>query len=243
MSTKNQAKWHNPLHQRTLPLAILLFVIFIGCAHQVPELLYPYFVDLAQVDGSIAIDIRYAGENNFIGERIDGYLANRCLLTDIAATALAGVQRALRTQGFSLVVYDCYRPQQAVDHFVRWAKDLSDKRTKRRYYPHVDKSRLFALGYIWERSSHSRGSTVDVTLLKRDSDSSWATVDMGTEYDYFDPSSNTDSIAITSAQQHNRVLLHGAMERGGFENFPKEWWHYTLRDEPYSDHYWDIVVR
>jgi len=227
----------------TFRVSIIVFGFLCGCAHPPPEAPHPRFVNLGQVDGSIAIDMRYAGENNFVGERIDGYSAPRCFLTEPAATALAGVQRELETRGFSLVVYDCYRPQQAVDHFARWAENLSDTRTKARHYPNVDKSRLFELGYIAERSGHSRGSTVDVTLIKRGRGSGWAMVDMGTEHDFFDPASHTESSTITSAQRHNRLLLRDAMERGGFENFPNEWWHYTLRNEPYPHDYWDVVIR
>lgn len=222
---------------------IFIFALLIGCVHPQLEAPHPQFVDLAQVDDSIAIDMRYAGENNFVGERIDGYSAPRCLLTKPTATALAGVQRELEARGFSLVLYDCYRPKQAVDHFAQWAKDLSDERTKPRHYPNVDKSRLFEHGYIVERSGHSRGSTVDVTLIKRGRNSGWAMVDMGTDYDFFDPASHTTSSLVTATQQENRLLLRDAMQRGGFENFPNEWWHYTLRNEPYPDDYWDVVIR
>ena len=233
----------NSKHWVANKISVLAFIFLFGCAHPPAAAPHPRFVDLAQVDGSIAIDIRYAGENNFVGGRIDGYSVPRCLLTKPAAKALAAVQRELETRGFSLAVYDCYRPQQAVDHFARWAEDLSNTRTKARHYPNVDKSRMFALGYIAEQSGHSRGSTVDVTLIKRGRNLGWAMVDMGTEYDFFDPASHTESSMITSTQRHNRLLLRDAMERGGFENFPNEWWHYTLRNEPYPDNYWDVVIR
>ncbi len=224
-------------------LALLTVLVLIGCVPPIQERPQPHFIDLTHIEDSIAIDMRYAGENNFVGERIDGYRAPRCLLTDNAASALAQVQRELMIAGFSLIVHDCYRPQRAVDHFAQWALDLSDERTKSQFYPNIPKSRLFALGYIAEQSSHSRGSTVDVTIIEHHSNGRWALIDMGTDYDFFDPASHTETDLITSAQQQNRLLLHDAMTRGGFENFPKEWWHYTFRNEPYPHDYWDVLIR
>ena len=165
------------------------------------------------------------------------------MLSEQAARALIDVQRELRSQDLGLLVYDCYRPQRAVDHFVRWASESSDERKKADYYPAIDKSRLVELGYIAARSGHSRGSTIDLTLITRVSKLKWAPVDMGTEFDFFDSSSNTESNHVTQVQRWNRFRLRDAMERGGFQNFPKEWWHYTLRDEPYPDHYWNLPIR
>ena len=207
----------------TLRIAVCVFGLLFGCAHPPPEISHPRFIDMTHVDDSIVIDMRYAGHNNFVGERINGYSAPRCLLTEPTAQALAKVQRTLAAQGYSLAIYDCYRQRRAVEHFMRWAEDHSDTRTKPRYYPNLDKTRLFELGYIAYRSSHSRGSTVDVALMKRGPGNSWALVDMGTEYDLFNPSSNTESKVVSSTQRENRLLLRNAMEHGGFENFPKEW--------------------
>lgn len=203
----------------------------------------PELVDLATVAPEVAVDMRYAGSDNFVGEPIPGYLAPKCLLTPPAARALARVQRDLAARGLGLRVYDCYRPQRAVDAFVRWTADASDERTRARYYPRVEKSRLIEQGYIARRSGHSRGSTVDLTLVRRDASGGVSEVDMGGTFDLFDPISHTDAPAVGGPARRNRQLLREAMERAGFENLPEEWWHYTLRDEPYPDRYGDVAVR
>jgi D-alanyl-D-alanine dipeptidase len=203
----------------------------------------PELVDLADVAPDVAVEMRYAGSENFVGEPIAGYQHPRCLLTPPAARALARVQRDLESRGMGLLVYDCYRPQRAVDRFVRWAEDASDQRNRQRYYPRVPKSQLFEQGYIARRSSHSRGSTVDLTLVRRDRVGGISPVDMGGHFDLFDPSSHTDSTEVGELPRRHRRLLRDAMNRAGFENLPEEWWHYTLRDEPYPDRYWDVVIR
>ena len=201
------------------------------------------FVDVRSLDPSIAADMRYAGSENFVGEPIDGYEAPRCLLSRAAAEALVEVQSILRDDGFGLLVFDCYRPQRGVDHFVRWAKDTTDLRTKAEYYPNVRKSRLFEDGYIASRSGHSRASTVDLTIVRRRPDDSVEALDMGTPFDFFDPRSHTESPDVTSEQLVNRLRLRDAMEEGGFRNYSAEWWHYTMRDEPYPDEYFDRPIR
>ena len=201
------------------------------------------FVDVRSLDPSIAADMRYAGGENFVGEPIDGYEAPKCLLSRVAAEALVEVQSILRDDGFGLLVFDCYRPQRGVDHFVRWAKDTADLRTKAEYYPNVRKSRLFEDGYIASRSGHSRASTVDLTMVRRRPDDSVEALDMGTPFDFFDPRSHTESPDVTSEQQANRLRLRDAMEEGGFRNYSAEWWHYTMRDEPYPDEYFDRPIR
>lgn len=206
----------------------------------------PDLVDVTELEPTIRTDIRYAGSDNFVGAPVDGYEAARCLLARPAAEALARVQRSLADDGLGLLVYDCYRPQRAVDHFVRWARDTADLRTKSAHYPNVDKSRLFAEGYIAERSGHSRASTADLTLVRLASDGASARatpIDMGTPYDFFDPRSHTESPEVSEAQLANRLRLRDAMEAGGFRNYEAEWWHYTLRDEPWPDTYFDVVVR
>lgn len=192
------------------------------------------------MDPTIETEIRYAGSDNFVGRPIEGYGAARCWLTRAAAEALAGVQRDLRSEGLGLRVYDCYRPQRAVDHFVRWARDPGDTAMRARYYPNVAKHRLFAEGYVAERSSHSRGSTVDLTLVRR---ADGQPLDMGSPWDFFDPISHTDSPRVTREQRSYRMRLRSVMERHGFENLPAEWWHYTLRDEPFPDRYRDTPIR
>jgi D-alanyl-D-alanine dipeptidase len=162
-----------------------------------------------------------------------------CLLTRPAAQALAAVQQDLRSSGLGLRVYDCYRPQRAVDHFVRWAADPGDQRTRETFYPRVPKQELIARGYIAERSGHSRGSTVDVTLVAADG----APLEMGTPFDLFDERSHTASLAVPAEARANRERLRAAMERRGFRNLAVEWWHYTLADEPYPDRGFDVPVR
>lgn len=220
-------------------------------------------VDLRDVAPTVRHDIRYRTRHNFIGSHIDGYQQARCLLTRDAATQLAKVQHDVRKKGYSLKVYDCYRPQRAVDHFVRWAADLGDDTMKREFYPRVDKSALFDDGYIAERSGHSRASTLDLTLvpLGAKAQKPWTphdglqpcywpkasrfadnSIDMGTGYDCFDTRSHTDDPRSTETQRTNRYRLLGAMERRGFTNYENEWWHYTLEDEPYPDTYFDFPV-
>ncbi len=182
----------------------------------------------------IHYDMRYAQENNFVGSVIEGYQKPLCLLSHESALALKKVEVSLQKEGLTLKVFDCYRPQQAVDHFVRWAKDLNDTKMKRVYYPHVKKEVLFKEGYIAARSGHSRGSTVDLTIDG---------LNMGTPFDFFDPRSHTLSTKVTKKQHHNRMLLRKVMEAHGFKNYSAEWWHYTLKEEPFKEHYFDFVVK
>ena len=226
------------------------------------------FVGLRDVDPSILQEMRYATPHNFTGAPVEGYLAPTCILTRPAAEALARAQRDFLEQGYTLKVYDCYRPQRAVDEFVSWAADLADQRMKPEFYPRVDKSVLFVDGYIAERSGHSRGSTLDVTLVPlppastppyipeqplvdcaapqaiRFADNS---LDMGTGYDCFDTLANTSDPRITGDQAKNRVLLAEGLERQGFVNYDKEWWHFTFKPagqgEPYPDTYFDFPVK
>jgi len=197
-----------------------------------------YLVPLAECAPSIFQDMRYAGTNNFTGRTVDGYTAAVCLLTPPAALALARIQDEVRAYDLSLKVYDCYRPQRAVDHFVRWAEDVDDQATKPRFYPAVDKAQLFGQGYIAARSSHSRGSTVDITLVQ----AAGGELDMGTTFDYFDPLAHTDNPDVPPLARRNRLLLKLLMEKHGFGNYPQEWWHYTLRNEPYPDSYLDFPI-
>jgi zinc D-Ala-D-Ala dipeptidase len=206
----------------------------------------PSLVWIGAVEPRIREDIRYATARNFVGRPIEGYEAARCLLTPEAARALARAETDLRSRGYGLVVYDCYRPERAVADFVRWARDLSDTATKAEYYPEVPKEELFARGYIAERSGHSRASTVDVGLLRRRPEAkgdAWALVEMGTPYDFFDPRSHTDAPGTSPDARRNRDLLRGAMSAAGFRNLPEEWWHFTLAEEPHPDRSFDVPVR
>jgi CubicO group peptidase (beta-lactamase class C family) len=185
-------------------------------------------VDIRALVPDLPQDIRYAGSDNFVGAPVDGYAAPRCLLKVDAAAALARVDATLREQGYRLQPFDCYRPARAVAHFVRWAGDLSDQRTKAAHYPALDKSALLG-EYIAPVSGHSRGRTVDLTLLHCPPAGACAALDMGTPFDFFDPRANTDSPAVTPAQRANRQRLLAAMQAEGFRNYPMEWWHFTLQ--------------
>ena len=198
------------------------------------------FVDAAAVVEGLVVDMRYFGAHNFVGERIDGYERPRCLLTAPAANALAGVQRGLAARGLGLKAFDCYRPQRAVEHFARWAQDLADVRHKREFYPDVDKRDLFKDGYIAERSGHSRGSTLDLTLVRR---GDRGELDMGSPFDFFSPRSWPSDRSVGWPAQQNRALLAEAMVLGGFKPYDKEWWHFTLVNEPFPDTYFDFPVR
>jgi len=198
------------------------------------------FVDAADAVDGLVVDARYYGVENFVGSRIDGYEAPRCLLTRQAACALAAVQRDLAAQGFGLKVFDCYRPTRAVAHFVRWARDIADVKRKAEHYPDVEKRDLFRLGYIAARSGHSRGSTVDLTLVRRDGQ---IELDMGTPFDFFSPKSWPSDRSVSAASRTNRAALASAMRHGGFQPYNKEWWHFTLANEPFPDRYFDFPVK
>ena len=197
------------------------------------------FVDAATAVPGLIADMRYAGAHNFVGRPISGYEAPRCLLAQPAAAALAAVARDIAVRGLVIKVFDCYRPAQAVDNFMRWARDFSDTAGKAEFYPDVDKRTLFRDGYIASHSGHSRGATVDLTLAQSDG----RELDMGTPFDFFSPKSWTADPTIGPGQHANRMLLAAAMRRRGFRGYDKEWWHFTLRDEPYPATYFDFPVR
>ena len=196
------------------------------------------FVFVTDVIPSAREDARYAGSHNFMGRPADGYAAARVVLTRRAAQALARAAKAFAAQGLYLLLYDGYRPQRAVDHFARWAQDPQDTACKAEFYPEIDKSMLFERGYIAERSGHTRGSTIDLTLT----DAQGTPLDMGGEFDWFSPVSAHDCPALTKAQKENRLLLKSGMEAAGFVPYSEEWWHYRLLDEPYPDTYFDFVI-
>lgn len=241
---------------------VLLFILSFAHGINAQDKLPEGFVEIREVIPDIILDLRYTTSHNFLGVSVDGYNAEKCLITKAAADSLAKVQDELRNFSLSLKIYDAYRPQRAVDHFVRWAKDLSDTLTKREFYPTIDKSRLFVDGYIAERSGHSRGSTVDLTIVsiplppqpgfdideqcecyepaeKRFKDN---TIDMGTGFDCFHILSHTENPELNPQQRANRLLLKSLMDKYGFRNLAEEWWHFTLRNEPYPDTYFDFVI-
>jgi D-alanyl-D-alanine dipeptidase len=198
------------------------------------------FVDAASVAQGLIVEARYASPHNFVGRPIEGYDRPLCYLTRPAAAALAQVVADLEARGLTLKVFDCYRPARAVAHFVRWARNLRDQAMKPEFYPNVDKSTLFRDGYIATHSGHSRGSTVDLTLADR---TSGKELDMGTPFDFFSPHSWPSDRSVGTAAQTNRALLAQAMRKRGFRPYDKEWWHFTLRHEPFPQTYFDFPVR
>jgi zinc D-Ala-D-Ala dipeptidase len=201
---------------------------------------HPAFVDAAEAVPGLVVELRYFGSNNFVGRRIDGYDAPLCLLTREAAVALGAVQRDLSTGGLGLKAFDCYRPMRAVAHFVRWSRDPSDQLIKQEYYPDVDKRTLFRDGYISARSGHSRGSTIDLTIVRLGDNQA---LDMGSAFDFFGPRSARADHTVPAEAQANRKLLATAMARRGFRSYSKEWWHFTLANEPFPATYFDFLVK
>ena len=223
--------------QAAVALLLLLLTSHSALAQSMPA----GFVDAATVVDGLVVDMRYFGADNFVGKRIDGYEAPRCLLARPAAAALAKAQRDLARRGLGVKVYDCYRPTRAVAHFVRWARDIADVARKRDYYPDIDKRNLFRLGYIAERSGHSRGSTVDISLVRRTGGGS--DPEMGTRFDSFSPKSWPADNSVGETARRNRALLADAMTRAGFQPYRQEWWHFTFRNEPFPASYFDFPVR
>lgn len=198
------------------------------------------FVYVSDMIPDAQIDIRYYSAYNFVGTRIDGYEAPQAILTKEAAQALKKASDILAARGYGVKIFDAYRPQRAVDHFVRWSHDPADIKMKAVFYPDLDKSALFNLGFIARQSGHSRGSTVDLTLIEL---ACGQEVDMGSSFDFFGEISHHGTKLVTSQQEHHRSILRDAMTAAGFAAYAKEWWHYRLINEPYPDQYFDFVIR
>jgi len=215
------------------------------------------FVTLTDAVPDAILEIRYFGTYNFVGERIDGYLQPTALLTKEAADSLRAVSDDVKALGYRLKIYDAYRPQRAVDHFVRWAADVPDTLMKAYFYPDLDKSVLFEQEYIMEKSGHTRGSTVDLTLFDMATEKE---LDMGGTFDWFGPESHPDFCGdpdsglynpapspagrlITEEQFRNRLILRRAMLSHGFKPLDSEWWHFTLKTEPFPETYFDVPVK
>ena len=196
------------------------------------------FVDVATLIPTALFDIRYFGNNNFVGAPVDGYEAAKCFLHKTAAKALQQAHKQAQQAGYNFKIYDCYRPQRAVDHFVRWVNDEADTKTKAAYYPNLGKDQLLG-GYIAAKSGHSRGSTIDLTLT----DSQGQALNMGSLFDMFDTISNTDDPRITEEQKANRYKLKNIMMAAGFSPYSMEWWHFTYKPQAYPDTYFDFVVK
>jgi D-alanyl-D-alanine dipeptidase len=194
------------------------------------------FVYLSDIDATIAQDMRYAGPHNFTLAPVPGYHAAECILTAKAARALAQVQMDLKGRKLGLKVWDCYRPVKAVNSFVAWAG--KGHGFDKVHYPRVSRDRLIADGYIGKRSSHSKGSTIDLTLVSLDG----AEADMGTGFDFFDPLAHTDSTGVSRAARDNRKLLVDAMQRRGFRNYAREWWHFSLENQPFAGRRFDFDI-
>lgn len=216
-------------------LSFLLVFISIFAFGQLPK----DFVYVIDVIPNIKIELRYYATNNFIGKPIEGYKTDKLVLTHNAALALKKVQDKLAANGHCLKVFDAYRPQRAVNHFMLWAKDLNDTINKQQFYPNVKKKDLFKEGYIASRSGHSRGSTLDLTIVNS---TTGEELDMGSPYDFFGTESWVNYEGITEMQKANRQLLQMVMIKYGFINYPKEWWHFTLQAEPFPDTYFDFVI-
>lgn len=222
------------------------------------------FVYLKDIDPSILQDMRYAGYHNFVGHPLLGYEKARCILTRPAAEKLKAIQQQIKPLGYSLKVYDCYRPQKTVDFFIAWSQEINQQAMKVEFYPTVNKADVFKLGYVAEKSSHSRGSTMDLTVVKlpvqaqapyhsgqplvacyapyqqRYHDNS---IDMGTGYDCFNDLSHPDNTNISLKSYLDRMFLRYWMMKYGFAGFETEWWHFTLKDEPYPDTYFNFDIK
>ncbi|MCB7479661.1 M15 family metallopeptidase [Christiangramia sediminis] len=222
---------------KNLLLSLLSFMIFSTAkAQEIPE----GFVYIDEVIPDVVCEIRYAGENNFVGKPITGYENPRAILSKPAAKALAKVQNELIQKDYMLKIFDAYRPQRAVNHLMEWARDEGDTLKKAEFYPEVAKKDLFQLGYIATRSGHSRGSTVDLTMIRV---SDCKNVDMGSTYDFFGEISHHNTSQISEDQKGNRELLRLTMRKYGFRSYSEEWWHYTYNMEPYPNTYFDFPVK
>ena len=198
------------------------------------------FVSLSEGIPEVMLDIRYYSTFNFIGDRINGYERPAAYLTIPAAAALKKVCEECLSRGYRVKIFDAYRPQRAVEHFMSWSKDLEDLRMKKYFYPDLTKDQIIIEGYVLERSGHSRGSTIDLTLFDMDSGRD---LDMGGTFDFFGKESHPDFKGVTSEQHANRMFLRSVMAKQGFDPVDNEWWHFTLRDEPYPDTYFDFPVK
>ncbi|WP_103191233.1 M15 family metallopeptidase [Formosa algae] len=197
------------------------------------------FVYIQDVIPSIQLELRYCTDYNFVGEPIYGYHNAVGIATSETAEALKAVQVELETKNLSLKIYDAYRPQEAVNHFITWAKDINDTLMKTDFYPNVDKRYLFRDGYIASKSRHSSGSTIDLTIVNTETGEN---LDMGSPFDYFGEPSWVAYSKLTNKQKENRMLLQRVMQKHGFRSYSKEWWHFTLRNEPFKNQYFNFPV-
>lgn len=220
-------------------VAIISFITLSSCLQQAKKSKIPEgFVYLHQVDSSIKIHLKYFTTDNFLGAKVNGYNREVCICTEEAAQALKMAQQEVQEKGWSLIVFDAYRPQKAVDHFMEWAANIDDTLTKSKFYPNIDKKDLFKLNYIASKSSHSRGSTFDVSILDEEGNQ----LDMGTSFDFFGPKSWPSYEGVSKEQKANRMYLQSIMKKHGFNPYKEEWWHFTLINEAFPETYFDFDV-
>jgi len=245
-------------HIKQFNVLVLFFIAMSNTRAELPE----GFVYLNTINPSIIENLRYYTDENFLGHPMVGYNSNRVILSQPSAEALSKVQGELNKDGYSLVVYDGYRPQKTVDSFIRWSKDPADQVAKAKYYPSIDKAKVFDLGFVAKKSGHSRGSTVDLTIISLNNSlhtveekRRWlengehifylddGTVDMGSSYDLFNEASHHDTALVGAVFTRMRNYLKGIMQRNGFAEYKKEWWHYTLKGEPFPSTYFDFDIQ
>lgn len=215
---------------------LLILSSYIVNAQKLPK----GFSYINDISPSIQQELRYCSNNNFIGTSINGYQESKLIITTVAANALKKVQNELVKKGLSLKIFDAYRPQTAVNHFVKWARVIDDTLKKQEYYPTINKRHLFKKGYISSRSGHSRGSTVDLTIVNIKTNKE---LDMGSPFDFFGVSSHVAYPKLTNHQKKNRQLLQTIMNKNNFRSYSKEWWHFTLRHEPFPKTYFSFPVK
>jgi len=199
----------------------------------------PGFVYLTDYIPDLKLDLRYASSHNFVGRPIAGYKKKVCIVTESCAKKLQKINKELKKYDLAILIYDAYRPQKAVNDFLLWARDLQDTLMKKEFYPYIPKKELFKRGFIASKSRHSSGSTVDLTLYSLKYN---AVLDMGGTYDYFGVKSYVNYKKLNKEQQYNRQFLQKIMQKYGFRSYYKEWWHFTLRNEPYVNHYFNFDV-
>ncbi len=219
-------------------ISALIFLLMQPCAAALPN----DFVYLKNIDPSIIQEMKYAGSDNFIGRPIPGYQAATCILTREAAEGLKRVQHTLLQKSLSLKVYDCYRPQAAVDYFVAWSRDARDQKQKANFYPSVNKADLFKLGYVAAHSGHTRGSTVDLTIVRLRAHHAPVNLNMGTHFDWMDPASHSLNPTVKGQALQHRLLLRRLMIHAGFTPLAEEWWHFTLKKEPFPTTYFNFPI-
>lgn len=252
----------NKFFKKTIIISIISIIFIFGMSIFINKNKMPDdFVYLSDIDPTIIQSTRYYTENNFLARVVNGYQSKEMMCTKSAAEALKLVQGEMNSKGYNLVVYDAYRPQRAVDDFIKWSKDSKDQAAKLYYYPYIDKENVFELGYVAKKSSHSRGSTFDLSIIPLQNEVTPikayirtltngqeiyflddGSVDMGASFDLFHEISHHGTNLITKEQEQMRNLLKDTMKKYGFNEYQEEWWHYTLSNEQYPDTYFNFVV-